>query len=513
MTTLSLYALRGIPYVRAASSLGDRFQLYLDSLGPTSRYDKIERAMHVPVEDGPSIEARLRGEGFRLNIDPTWVDLQSAYAAGKAFHQETTRARLSRLAIYPYQEAGVAWLTEHRSGLLADEMGTGKTVMTLTALPAGSACLVVCPAVAMGSWMAEIRKWRPDLQPVRLSKQSFAIPKPPFVGLVSYDSLPFDARPAAGLTLVADEAHYLKSTSAQRTQNFRLLAGRTLQATGRVWLLTGTPVLNRPPELWAILHAAGLAYRAFGSWERFVELFHGRPNGPKGKWGTKWGSAAPEVRGLLKSVMLRRTRAEVLPDLPEKTYGVLSADVSKTILKQLDKLESLIGSSERLLEKLEEDVTFEKISEIFEKLSTAKIPSLLEHVERYEESETPLVVFSAHRRPVEALKSRPGWTTILGDDSADARASKVAGFQSGKYRGIAGTIQALGTSVTLTRACNVLFVSRRWTPAENQQAEDRCARIGQRSAVLVYDLVSSHPLDGRIAKILGAKTSLIDSVL
>jgi SNF2 family DNA or RNA helicase len=267
------------------------------------------------------------------------------------------------------------------------------------------------------------------------------------------------------------------------------------------------------------------------AWERYVELFGGTrvPVKSLGKWAKpgrvvgdeeptvlKWTIASPQVRERLKSVMLRRKREDVLPDLPTKTYQTLPAELDRATAKLCDELLGLLRdgeTSEALYERLGGDATFERISSLLEQLSTAKIPSMLEHVKRFEEEEEPLVVFAAHRRPIEALKMRPGWTTILGGDSAEDRASKVAGFMSRKYRGIAGTIQAMGTSVTLTRASKALFVSRLWTPELNAQGEDRVCRIGQDRGVVIYDLESEHPLDARLGEVLREKTRLVRSVL
>jgi len=122
-------------------------------------------------------------------------------------------------------------------------------------------------------------------------------------------------------------------------------------------------------------------------------------------------------------------------------------------------------------------------------------------------------VMSANRRPVEALRKRKGWGVVLGDDSAEARARTVERFQAGELRGIAGTIGALGTSVTLTRASKLLFVGRAWNPEKNRQAEDRVCRIGQDRGVTIYDLVSPHALDERLHEVLSEKDVLIASVL
>jgi SNF2 family DNA or RNA helicase len=523
------YASGGVVYVRPEKALLD-YDQYVQALGPTARYLRAERAHFIPLGDVASVLGRLRAH-MRVLEDPS-VGLALSTGRGAAEKiAEGAETRLARSSdLYPFQAEGVRWLIAQHSALLADEMGLGKTAQILMALPAGRPALVVCPAVAIGTWVREIRKWRPDLHPVPLTRKGFYFPTAPHVGLISYDSLPPDVIVPTNLSLVADEAHALKSPKTARTKRFRAMSYRVMR-TGRVWLVTGTPLLNRPQELWAVFQAAALAPKAFTDWETFVELFGGVkvPLKSLGRWAKpgrvvgsneatilKWTIASPRVKELLPRVMLRRTRAEVLPELPTKQYASLVADLDAATVKACDALLPLLRPGEdadALLRRLSDDATFEQISALLQRLSTAKIPSLLRHVETFEESDEPLVVFSAHRSPVEALKGRKGWTTILGEDAAEVRASKVEGFQKGKYVGIAGTIGALGTSVTLTRASKVLFCSRVWTPDLNAQAEDRVCRIGQDRGVTVYDLVSDHPLDARIAEVLRDKSRLVASVL
>jgi SNF2 family DNA or RNA helicase len=259
--------------------------------------------------------------------------------------------------------------------------------------------------------------------------------------------------------------------------------------------------------------ASCAAFMSGKSERAFVE----DPNGTAGKHGFAWTLAAPEARACLDRVMLRRKRADVLPDLPTKRYATLACDLDAASLAACDA--ALSGgflregeSAEELHARLSKPAEFTTVSSLLEKLSTAKIPSLLEHVQAFEESEEPLVVFSPHRRPVEALAGREGWLSILGDDTPEARAKKVDAFQGGRYRGIAGTT-AMGTSVTLTRASHVLFCGRPWNPEKGRQMEDRVCRIGQDRGVMVYDLVSEHPLDARLSEVLRGKNALIGSLL
>ena len=214
-------------------------------------------------------------------------------------------------------------------GPLADDMGLGKTIQALIALPEGQPVLVVGPAVAKNVWEQEAKKWRPDLKVTVLSgRNSFRFPEPGEMVIPNYDILSADPGvPNAGTVVVADEAHVLKSIKASRTKKFRTISEAVRKDNGKVWLMTATPLMNRPPELWSVLQAAGIAHEAFGSWSNFVRLF----NAVEGEWGGyEWGSPSPEVPSLLQRVSLRRMKVDVLPDLPTKMYRDVVVDIELT---------------------------------------------------------------------------------------------------------------------------------------------------------------------------------------
>ncbi len=318
--------------------------------------------------------------------------------------------------------------------------------------------------------------------------------------------------------LLVHNCHLVKNGQSKRTRKFEAVSRAVLDRMGRTWMLSGTPMLNRPSELWYVLHAASLAEEAFGSWPRFLRLFDAR----KGYFGGyEWGMPAPEVPGLLAKVCLRRRRMDVLPELPPKRYqDILVNGIDKATRTMCDDvLEMLRGCgielSEAALEvdlRIPEDV-MRRISAARTALSAAKIPALLELVESYEEAEEPLIVFSPHRAAIDLVAARPGWLTITGDTPDERRAEVAAAFQSGTHRGLAGTIQAAGTGLTLTKAAHVVFVSLDWTPALNQQAEDRLCRIGQHRGVLVQRLVADHELDRRVHGLLVRKQQLINATM
>ena len=312
--------------------------------------------------------------------------------------------------------------------------------------------------------------------------------------------------PMAGAIVVADEAHALKNSKTARSKRFVALANPAREGGGKVWLLTATPILNRPQELWTLLDAAGIAYEAFGGWKQFTRLFDG-VKGSFGGW--EWGSPdALAIAPKLAGVMLRRTKKEVLLDLPAKVWSDIVVDIDAATAALLDEVD---GAEIAAAIEAGESLNFKKLSAARAALAKAKIPAMLEVVESYEEQAEPLVVFSAHLAPIDTLAKRDGWAVITGATSPDKRTEIEAAFQAGTLRGVGCTIKAGGVAITLTRAANALFVDKEWTPKLNLQAEDRIYRIGQSRGIQIISLVGDHPIDVRIAELCSIKDAIVNA--
>lgn len=533
--------LNGHVAIEPANHLGgDKFAAYRAAI-EGAKYNGAAKCNEAPVALVPVIAARLKAAGFVVDLD---VEARTAVEAVQVAAKEAVQSAASRadtvdaglkargLGLFPFQREGVAWLAGRSAALLADPMGLGKTVQTLCAIPDGAPVLVVAPAVAKGVWKREAARFRPDLKVVVLSgRGSFRWPAPGEMIVVNYDILPAavpvkDSKafmldssvpaPPAGCVLVADEAHAVKNGKAKRTRALRAIADAVrADETGCVWLLTATPMLNSPPELFSVLRAASLERQAFGTWDQFVRLF----GGDRDRWGgMTWGSPDASVADRLARVSLRRDRAAVLPQLPAKTHREISVEIDGATRRACDKLLAELAKAnidltdaEALAKIHANGVAFRSMSTVRDALATAKIGALVELVEDFEEQNEPLVVFSAHRAPIDILGKREGWATITGDTSNEKRSEIEAAFQRGEYRGIAATIQAGGTAITLTRAAQSVFVDRAWTPALNDQAEDRIYRIGQTRGCVITTLVADHVLDERVTELLGEKSRIIDA--
>lgn len=428
------------------------------------------------------------------------------------------------LSLLPYQEEGVRFLSGRQFALLADDPGLGKTAQVLRALPKTAPVLVICPKVAKGVWKAEAAKWISPSHPVTIcaGKASARYPMPGEIVIMTYDSADISRGTIQpGTVLVADEAHMVKAGNNKRCALFRTIARAVQWAQGKIWLLTGTPMPNNPEELWNLLEYTPMAATAWGSQAAFMRAFSGTK--VKTAYGitTHWGQPTEAARTGFAKVALRRRRHQVLTSLPPKFRQQVPVPLTKEALHSCNAMQALLDERGLSIEDLVQLIITsntrglpgEIIATARLALATAKIPALLEHVEEAEDTRQPLVVFSAHRAPILALAGRPGWGVITGDTSATERTRLVAEFQAGNLKGIAATIKAAGVALTLTKSSRCVFVDRDWTPANNSQAEARLQRIGQKSNVLVIDLVCEHELDRRVYATLIRKQAIIEAVV
>lgn len=510
--------------------LGDEFGAYLAATRAAGfRFDKAARAQVGPCRRAIDLIRSLREAGFSVEADQPTLTLIREAEADRSGDLDSLRQGLADrgLSLFPFQETGVSWLRDRDAALLADDMGLGKTIQVLVALPALAPVVLVVPAAVKFNWRDEAAVWRPDLRVTVLSgRGSFRWPTPGEIVVTNSAILPADVPGGcpAGCVLVADEAHEYKNFKASRTKKFRELSKAAKEAGGKTWLLTGTPLLNRPPELWGVLQAAGLAYPAFGGWPSFVQLF----GGSKNRWGGwVWGRPDPSVPDRLKAVSLRRTKESVLPDLPERFSRTITVNgLDKATQRICDEAVARLADLGIDLTEAQNKAAwadfdeggpyklpFEAIAEARAALATCKTAAALELIEPYEDAGEPLVVFCCHKAPVLVIAARDGWESITGDTPPERRTELVRRFQAGELKGLACTIQAAGVGLTLTRGAHALFLDLHWTPALNRQAEDRLVRIGQTRGVVITTLVADHLLDRRVSSLLRAKAALIDATV
>jgi superfamily II DNA or RNA helicase len=503
---------------------------------PGARWNEpVEGAWNFSLD----VEHRARvleiADKLELDVEPSL----RKFSLGRAVANRVAAARAG--GAYPFQVEGVEYLASHKKCFLGDDMGTGKTIQALFSLPAAAKCrtIVVCPSNVKANWAKdEGPKWRPDLSFRMVSgkqKTTQAIlPKQGEVVVLNFDILPADLKPTkdtgeksrkgkaimtadlsdavneklSKVTLLVDEAHKVKNYKAAMSQKMEQLSRRCDRVIG----MSGTPLTNKPTDLFGTLSSLDMVREVFGGFNTFKRLFRGEY-----EQVTRWQSVlvwpdyrnqpiSDEAAERMRRIMLRRTKAEVLPELPAKTHKTMTVNgVGKAIDKAMDKLWAEYGS---MIEGGELP-PFEKFSELRAKLAGSRIKAAEELAASYEDAETPVLFFSAHRAPVEALGAREGWACILGGTTADARRDIVARFQAGELKGLALTIKAGCEGITLTRASNVVFVDKDWVPALNEQAEDRVCRIGQEATnIQITSMVSDHILDRHVNKLIEMKQAM-----
>jgi SWI/SNF-related matrix-associated actin-dependent regulator 1 of chromatin subfamily A len=439
-------------------------------------------------------------------------------------------------SLWPFQRVGARWLAGRRKALLCDQPGLGKTVQAIAALPESAAVLVVGPNMAKVTW-ADHTEWRGDLMSC-MGSGGFRWPVRGEVLIYNYESLPpveeIKGAPGYPVTLIVDEAHYTKTASAQRTQKVRAIR-RAIEhhPESQWWLLTGTPQKKDPEDLWNLLVTADLHTETWGTRGAFDRSY----GGWRGRWGTEYPKTPPDpkIPEILRRVMLRRMKDDVLRDLPAKRWEKIEVEIDRETARQADKAIEALRAVGVDLEQATTDAilcklngpAFEEVSKARAALAAAKVPHLLEHVAEQEAAypSDPMLVWSVHKAPLRAVfedrtKNKSRWELIVGDrfnSASDPRAEKmkalVARFQQGELRGLGITLSKGQTSLTLTRADRAVFVDLMWSPADNGQAEDRIHRIGQTKSVLYTRLVANHALDRRLFELLGQREALTQATI
>lgn len=464
---------------------------------------------------------------------------------------------------YGYQVDGIAWLDDKGSGILADDCGLGKTLQACVA--ADAPVLIVCPAAMRVEWQREMARWRPEFSVVVVTGRKpceLDVLQAADVVIVNYDilfsHLP-NLRQVKTATLIADEAQVLinlapasakerkKKDGAQYEGSTRAKAFRELSILAkRKFLLTATPMMNRPIELWPLLHyldpVRWFDYVAFGKYFCNGKLEQ-KPRG-KGMTGKKAFHKVWNFQGrsnerklhrvLSKDYMLRRTKHDVL-DLPEKTR--------RTIMVALDdKSQDTYDAAERdfaawvkeqggveALKKHLSAPAVTKMTALRHLAAVGKLDYAVDYVVKHLESTSRRLIVMAHHRDVTlglverllALKIRLEFDEvrpirvgkIIGGMTEKQRIDDKDSFQAGELDVIVCSIAAAGVGLTLTAASDTLFVERCWRPADLIQAEDRCHRIGQTNKVSITYLDAVGTIDEAVGSLLLDKRATFAKVI
>ena len=499
--------------------------------GAPGRWGSSGGALRMPVVAAGWLAATL--EGAQLSTDGAWRDRLDTLVRAQNWQPHLPNTLQAELR--PYQLEGYRWLMRlAEAGLgavLADDMGLGKTLQAIAVMlerAAGGAALVVAPTSLMGNWASELRRFAPTLTVQALAEgdREALIEQagPADVLLISYQLLWLHGAALAQRrwhTLVLDEAQSIKNAAAKRSQ-----AAFDLQADFRM-ALSGTPIENRLAELWAIMRVCNPGL--LGTPAQFNSRFAGPIERDR--------QAAPRriLRRLISPFVLRRTKAQVLDDLPPRTELILRVQGNETEVAHYEALrrQAVAESHEALSGRAVGQAHFNILAQLTKlrraacdpRLVTPDLQQVGAKVQAFGELAAELVanghkalVFSQFvdflgllRQPLDAAGIP--YQYLDGSTPSAERSTRVAAFQAGQGDLFLISLKAGGFGLNLTAADYVVIADPWWNPAAEDQASGRAHRIGQQRPVTVYRMVNAGTLEERIMALHDSKRELSDSVL
>lgn len=419
--------------------------------------------------------------------------------------------------LFKFQRTGVDFLKTHNRALLADDMGLGKTIQAIVAAKEQGLekILVLCPASVKYNWEREIKDWWPEMKTFVAENSKVKLSKFPRIIIINYDIIHkkqmFSQLAKTHLDLlICDEAHYLKNPRAKRTK-IVFMKNALSYWSDRTWLLTGTPVLNRPVELFPALRA--LIPQKLGKYTDYMAFTKKFCAGYKSRWGwdARGASNLDQLSKYLNNFMLRRRKTEVLKDLPDKTH-------QKIIFKPDRIAKKLVKEERKHFKKTKENMLGEYATARHD-LGVRKIPLMLEYIENVLKERDKIVVFAYHREVIQQLYTKLheyGPRTVYGSMPAQVRKEHLHDFITRKDKRVfIGQIDAAGTGIDgLQKVCDyALFAEISWVPGQLRQAIDRLHRIGQDNKVLIQFLVIKNSIDEDILDSLIFKTKVIKKLM
>jgi len=429
-----------------------------------------------------------------------------------------------------YQVDGFQWMARMDSwgaGIcLADDMGLGKTVQTIAFLlhkVAEGASLVVAPVSVVPNWKRELERFAPSLNVVVLNSADdrAAAIKEAAAGAVVLSSygmlLSGDAIVEKEWNVVVlDEAHAIKNRDTKTSA-----VTMKLNCKSRM-ILTGTPIQNNLGELWNLFQFVNPGL--LGGWEVFKRKYMQPIEEEKDKERQK------QLKRLVQPFMLRRTKADVLDDLPEKNEIILPVELTD---EELSVYEFIRRRAENMLKEGGNKIEVQTLAEITRLRqaaccaslvkkewtgSCAKIDLLMSTLENITTGGNRTLLFSQFTSFLEIVKKRLDeagieYLYLDGGTTIKQREKLVQRFQQGETSLFIISLKAGGLGLNLTGANYVVHLDPWWNPAIEQQATDRAYRIGQQQNVTVYHLVSKNTIEEKILRLHQSKRNMADALL
>jgi len=505
------------------------------------------------------LDSQLTTDGVRVRADKaqflfatddvTFTERQAATWQTEAWVNE----QLPDLAplLRPYQMEGIRWLEASargaKAGLLADDMGLGKTLQAIslirllhlsTSQPI-TPSLVVCPKSLIANWERELERFAPGLKVLSIHgagrKESFAEVAEHDVVITTYQLIVRDLslhRKHTYAALILDEASYIRNPDTEAAKALRAVLAE------RRFALTGTPLENGVRDLWSIYHFLLPGY--LGSKDSFKDRFE-KPLAA-GNTTPEARKVSERLRKLMRPYFLRRTKKEVLKDLPEKIEQTLWCDLSgpqsEVYRRVLEEGQQEVRDARKragkqgvkmtmftVLLRLRQvccDLRMTGVNEdAIKSLSTDDLSGKLtvwhDRLEEIITAGGKVIVFSQFVKFLHLLRGeleKEGHDFCYLDGQSNDRGAQVERFQKdAKCKVFLISLKAGGYGLNLTAADHVMLMDPWWNPAVEAQAIDRAHRLGQERVVTALRLVTRGTVEEKILKLQAHKRGLIEAAL
>jgi len=419
-----------------------------------------------------------------------------------------------------HQKLAIQKLVGNKKFILADDMGLAKTGSSIiAALESGSKkILIICPASLKINWQREIEIYSD--RSVYIAEGKNFDQNHDFV-IINYDILKnfHDLKNKESSQIlksnfdlvIMDEAHMVSNPQSARTK----IVNDVCDKIDRVWLLTGTPMTNRPMNYYNLLNLVGSPVTS--NWMAYARRYCNGFQfnvGRKKIWNVSGFSNLDELRERTQSHILRRLKDEVL-DLPDKI-------ITPVYLRLKDKeYEDLMGEYYDWYDKNPNEsssltIQFGKLMKVRKIIAQEKIKTTIELAENIIEQGKKVIIFTNFTDTLRTIYDYFGKQAVYLDGSCSKpnRQKSVDEFQENdKIKVFVGNLKAAGVGLTLTSAEAVIMNDLSFVPAEHAQAEDRSHRIGQKNSTSVYYPIFENTIEGAIYDILKRKKKVISTVM
>lgn len=435
---------------------------------------------------------------------------------------------------FKHQEEGVKFLLNRAGAILGYGMGTGKTFISIiSALELNAKkILIICPASLKENWRNEIECFTDDVSVIEGKKwgtkkftiinydilQNFHTIRPKnlskedFVFNSEFVNEQFDL-------IICDEAHYLKTYSAIRTQVCREFL--TLLKDKRVWLLTGTPVANNPLDFYSLLQLINAPISK--NYKYFVKRYcDGKTinkklaNGKVKKIHLTNGSSNLEELALKVKPFMQRKNLQDVVDMPDRVITPLYHKLNKKQISEYEQLwDDYLIERKKLNKKGTPDKQLVELILLRKFMSMVNIQNTIELTKNAIEEGHKVVIFCSFTEELNYIYNEFKSIGVMhnGEMTSKAKQNSVDKFQNDeKIKVFVGNIISSGTGITLTKGTVSIFNSLDWTPANIQQAIFRCYRIGQDKKVNIYFNITKDTVDEKIWNKLYEKSLIINTI-